>query len=848
MRDLASAVTATIARGPVVLASPDPILADPRALTASADSAMERDVQIEADCFTPTFRDTGTVLPEFGVEFYRFEATGSWPISGRLTDSGRAGTVTAVAVQLQIGSVTSAPIMEVSSPELATAFEQLDFAVLLTSEDGQHSVRLAGPGQRGDSEAPYRWMPSEAEATAMESFVRAVYNDGANVRIKVCLVYPPPAERRDMASSVAATVARGEPILAATSILADVRTLAATAKSAMRREVRSRQVRLSSSVDAAIVRGPVRLGAPPPIEAPPRTLSATASDDMDRAARALSRTLRLSSEVSTTIARGTPVLGPPPPLIAAERTLSAQAVSALARTSPVTFTLKGFSRSVELEDGDTLTIETFESFTFLIQDYDPASATFAATSGDAGVLTVSAPQKISLGWVFQAVSGSAEGDVTVSVTGSATGRGATTKRITVRVEAPQAQERNLGSAVAATVARGNAALGPPPPLLATERTLDAEASDRMTRSIATGRVNRPTGVTVTAAPVTTTDTDSIYIRGTSAPDAPSGGTSSENHLPSGWSRTQPDPTATENVYRSQRTLTYKDGSFTSATAWGSPTKVADKTGTPVPGRAGLTVSGGAKQITATATAPTSGGTPSRYRFQLSTSSSFSGTPTVMTRNSAGAVTFTGLAAGTTYYVRVRAENAGGNGSWSVTRSAATAAALPVAGMDEQVISLGTKGDLDDFRATGSWRLIEKSFANQIAPEIDDDAVPAGGENAVLSEFLLDARERSNSDRDEYGVSVVFDPSAGSTGRQDLIPSWERRNPAMTLGYGTTRIGIPGPNNSFWQNRDNDDPYNAWTNREDARWQTSFYEDIRTWLTGLNAEPDSTVVFLILKWG
>ena len=76
----------------------------------------------------------------------------------------------------------------------------------------------------------------------------------------------------------------------------------------------------------------------------------------------------------------------------------------------------------------------------------------------------------------------------------------------------------------------------------------------------------------------TTDTDSIWRLGTTTPDTPSGGTASENHLPSGWSRTEPDPTATENVYRSQRTRTYTDGNFTSATAWGAPAKTADKTG------------------------------------------------------------------------------------------------------------------------------------------------------------------------------------------------------------------------------------------------------------------------------
>ena len=75
---------------------------------------------------------------------------------------------------------------------------------------------------------------------------------------------------------------------------------------------------------------------------------------------------------------------------------------------------------------------------------------------------------------------------------------------------------------------------------------------------------------------TTTDTDYVYRLGTSAPSAPTGGTYSEMHTPSGWSRTQPSSTTLRNVYRAQRTRTYTDGSFTSASAWGSVTKVVDK--------------------------------------------------------------------------------------------------------------------------------------------------------------------------------------------------------------------------------------------------------------------------------
>ena len=80
------------------------------------------------------------------------------------------------------------------------------------------------------------------------------------------------------------------------------------------------------------------------------------------------------------------------------------------------------------------------------------------------------------------------------------------------------------------------------------------------------------------APVVTTDTDSVWQRAnesiTSLP-SPTGGTGSETHTPTGWTRTEPQPTDTLAVWRSQRTRTYSDGTFTSATVWGTPTRTAD---------------------------------------------------------------------------------------------------------------------------------------------------------------------------------------------------------------------------------------------------------------------------------
>ena len=85
-------------------------------------------------------------------------------------------------------------------------------------------------------------------------------------------------------------------------------------------------------------------------------------------------------------------------------------------------------------------------------------------------------------------------------------------------------------------------------------------------------------VTLAAIP-TTTDTDSIYRLSVSAPSRPTGGTTSESHLPRGWSRDEPDPDATHGVWRSRRTRKF-NGSFTSATVWSAPVEIEEPAGEP----------------------------------------------------------------------------------------------------------------------------------------------------------------------------------------------------------------------------------------------------------------------------
>ena len=80
-------------------------------------------------------------------------------------------------------------------------------------------------------------------------------------------------------------------------------------------------------------------------------------------------------------------------------------------------------------------------------------------------------------------------------------------------------------------------------------------------------------ITVTTSTTTTTDIDNIFRRDANVPPAPLGGTNTEDHTPTGWRRDRPQATAVEGVYRAQRTLTYMDGVFTSATPWGNVTLI-----------------------------------------------------------------------------------------------------------------------------------------------------------------------------------------------------------------------------------------------------------------------------------
>ena len=79
--------------------------------------------------------------------------------------------------------------------------------------------------------------------------------------------------------------------------------------------------------------------------------------------------------------------------------------------------------------------------------------------------------------------------------------------------------------------------------------------------------------TVRNVPVITTDIDKIFRLAAMQPAPPTGGTSTQTHTPTDWTRSEPKPTATQTVWRSERTRSYGDGSFTSASVWGTPARI-----------------------------------------------------------------------------------------------------------------------------------------------------------------------------------------------------------------------------------------------------------------------------------
>ena len=78
-----------------------------------------------------------------------------------------------------------------------------------------------------------------------------------------------------------------------------------------------------------------------------------------------------------------------------------------------------------------------------------------------------------------------------------------------------------------------------------------------------------TACRITAVGAASTETETIYRLAENEPAPPAGGQAVEDHLPAGWTRVEPQPTATESVWSAERTKTLISGAFLSASAWGN---------------------------------------------------------------------------------------------------------------------------------------------------------------------------------------------------------------------------------------------------------------------------------------
>ena len=171
------------------------------------------------------------------------------------------------------------------------------------------------------------------------------------------------------------------------------------------------------------------------------------------------------------------------------------------------------------------------------------------------------------------------------------------------------------------------------------RRVHADVQFRVVQVIGIAGGKAP-GTQVGSSVVTETNAGSsrieyAYIRASSAPSAPAGGTSTYQHAPTGWtfstSATSPlTPTATENVYRVQRlasftSATKSSSTFDSATAWAGVTKVADATGPTTQDRTEYIY---IQAASAPSTATSNFGAPAGWTFSTSSASPLQPTATL----------------------------------------------------------------------------------------------------------------------------------------------------------------------------------------------------------------------------
>ena len=306
--------------------------------------------------------------------------------------------------------------------------------------------------------------------------------------------------------------------------------------------------------------------------------------------------------------------------------------------------------------------------------------------------------------------------------------------------------------------------------------------------------NLATATTSSAPTSTTTDTDEIWCyESSNASSPPSGGRTTRVHTPSGCSRSSLSADRTHWVYKYTRTRTYVNRIFTSATSWGSGTRVHSPTGSPpvvptttVSANAGSDASvrsGGSVTIGGSDTVSNgSGSTTISWTKRSGTGSSLSSTSTASPTFNAPTVT-----SQRTIIWRKTVTNNGVSDTDDVTITV-TAPVLTRPGTPGQpsAFSVGTRGfRLDTVRGSGGvpttyrWRVSEDSTVD------DSDTIKTSTGPSVQISNLRPGRQYYFDVRAENSAGNSSYSSNGNTRTNEEGGNRGARAP----GDGTYRLTV-----------------------------------------------------------
>ena len=289
-------------------------------------------------------------------------------------------------------------------------------------------------------------------------------------------------------------------------------------------------------------------------------------------------------------------------------------------------------------------------------------------------------------------------------------------------------------------------------------------------------------------------------------------------------RTTPGSVSFSNLSSGTHYFRARAENSTGNGAWSATRSTTVPTQLALPGTAGLSISRSDDDVTATVTAPSSGGAVATYRVQRSTSSAFT-SPSESTRTSPGSVSFNNLSSGT-HYFRARAENSTGNGAWSATRSTTVPTPTPPTPTGNSFsLTIGTPGT--DTTSAFSW-----NFGSANPLYLPSGLVDLGqGSTIRLSSFSIFPNQT-------FSITVTFD----GDDNDELVSSWENRSLALRVQAGDARLDLPGPNHSSNINSDPNEPYFYTPSDPTAQDQRDFIADHRDFHTSVRNATSLTFYY------